>query len=112
MSTPGEVAYAAFWQIQRTDGHYHDPPPFDKLPALTRQAWEAAAQAVVAGVPEWRFALGQDVTWQEAPGAVWRIVGRRKHSYALVPAAEPEGTDWLPLIVDEAELAALEDDHA
>ena len=46
--TPGETAYTAFWQVQRTDGHYHYPPPFAQLPALTRQAWEAAAQAVVA----------------------------------------------------------------
>ena len=46
--TPGEHAYAAFWQVQREDGHYHYPPPFALLPALTRQAWEAAAHAVLA----------------------------------------------------------------
>ena len=46
-TTLGETAYTAFWQVQRTDGHYHWPPPFAQLPALTRQAWEAAAAAVL-----------------------------------------------------------------
>lgn len=48
LPTPGERCYAAFWQVQRTDGHYHYPPPFAQLPEVTRQAWEAAAQAVLA----------------------------------------------------------------
>lgn len=68
--TPGETAYTAFWQVQRTDGHYHWPPPFAKLPALTRQAWEAAGQAAVAHADRQR-ALACEVY-----EAVWRQIAR------------------------------------
>jgi hypothetical protein len=46
--TPGERCYDAFWLVQVTDGHLHWPPLFAQLPAITRQSWEAAAQAVLA----------------------------------------------------------------
>ena len=47
-STPGQIAYAAFYQRRYQD----DPhgfacvPPFAAIPPATRAAWEAAAQAV------------------------------------------------------------------
>lgn len=46
--TPGQVAYAAYWQVHRHDGHLHVPPPFARLLPITRQSWEAAAEAVLA----------------------------------------------------------------
>jgi hypothetical protein len=46
--TPGQIAYEGFWQVHATDGHIHLGVPFARLPAITRQSWEAAAQAVLA----------------------------------------------------------------
>ena len=67
--TPGQIAYEAYWQVRKTDGHKHYPPPFDWLPAITRQSWEAAAQAVLTppistmspaqGMEELRRLVGQ-----------------------------------------------------
>lgn len=49
--TSGQTAYEAYWQVHRHDGHYHAPPPFAKLPEITRASWEAAAAAVRALIP-------------------------------------------------------------
>lgn len=80
--TLGEIAYAAYWQVQRTDGHLHYPPPFAKLPALTRQAWDAAAQGVRASL------------WQQAMPLLYVVVmqeGTQIQLCGAYPSADEAG---------------------
>lgn len=46
--TPGQLAYEAYWRVHQRDGLWHLPPAFATLQDVTRQSWEAAAQAVRA----------------------------------------------------------------
>lgn len=45
--TPGQIAYEAYARVQATAGDWRRPTPFASLQALTRQGWDAAAQAVL-----------------------------------------------------------------
>jgi len=46
--TPGQIAYAVYWQVHAQEGSVHLRLPFGGLPEVSQRAWEAAAQAVLA----------------------------------------------------------------
>ena len=47
MSTPGQIAYATWWRTRYGLEQADAGSAYQMLPAVDRQAWEAAAQAVL-----------------------------------------------------------------
>jgi hypothetical protein len=114
-ATPGQICYEAYWRSAR---YGRVPVAWAKLLPHWRAGWDAAAQAVLETSLGFRFAIGQHVTWDEAPGAVWQIIERRQHegtertwrTYDLLPAAG-DLTDFRPLSAVETHLDAAEEDQ-
>jgi hypothetical protein len=135
--TPGQIAYEAY---ARQRHHGTVLCPWANLRPELRVAWEAAAatvrmaykeelaaawqEGVLRCVPQeetpappFRFAVGQRVTWDDAPGAVWQIsacwqdasVVNLGRIYALLPAMG-DTAGFRPLHVAEADLDAVEEE--
>lgn len=111
--TSAQIAYAAYAAVLAPLAPW-GTPAFAELPELHQHAWEAVAEALRTA--QARFAVGQHVTWDEAPGAIWQIIERRQHegpertwrTYDLLPAAG-DLTDFRPLSAEETALEAAEE---
>jgi hypothetical protein len=137
--TPGQLCYDAY-EAALPERAYFPAVAWREIHAERQRAFDAAAAAVrlmykdelaaawQAGVgpgqaqeatpaPPFRFAVGQRVTWDDAPEAVWQIsacwqdasVVNLGRVYALIPAAG-DVAGFRPLHVAEAGLTAVEED--
>lgn len=115
--TPGQTAYAAFWDTLFTPDFYE---PWGTLPPLDQARWEAAAQAVREATHGetflYRYRLGQQVRWACEPEAVWRITYRASHEdrregLRLYYGIRHEGSRLIRM-AEESELSIEEHSHA
>ena len=61
--TPGQIAYAAYWQVHAREGSVQLRLPFGGLPEVSQRAWEAAAQAAITAwiaSPDWPTPARED----------------------------------------------------